>query len=143
MTVEHILQVKGHHVWSVGPDVPVFDALALMAKENIGALVVMSGDELLGIFSERDYARKVVLSGRSSRETPVGRIMTSAVVTIEPGQSVGDCMTLMTQNRVRHLPVVEGKKMVGLISIGDVVKAVISEQKETIANLETYIRGKA
>ncbi len=140
-TVENILQVKGHAILSIGPDAAVFDALALMAKSNIGALVVMVGEDVLGIFSERDYARKVVLHGQSSRNTPVGKVMTSEIVTVSPGQSIGECMTLMTDKRVRHLPVVDGKRLVGVISIGDVVKAVISEQKQLIKYLESYIRG--
>lgn len=140
-TVRHILRDKGNNIWSISPDSLVFDALKVMADRNVGALLVMDGNQLVGVFSERDYARKVVLKGKSSLETTVGEIMTTDVISVNPGQSVVDCMALMTSGRIRHLPVLEDNKLVGLISIGDVVKAVISEQEQTIRHLENYIRG--
>jgi len=139
--VRHILQEKGGQLWSVSPETIVFDALQLMADKNCGALVVLEGDKLVGIFSERDYARKIILKGRKSRETAVSEIMTTEVTSVDPGQSVDDCMTLMTEKRIRHLPVLEQDKLVGVISIGDVVKAVISEREFTIKQLENYITG--
>ena len=139
--VSHILQIKGHEVWWVSPDTSVYDALKLMADKNVGALVVLEGDKLVGVFSERDYARKVILKGKSSKETPVKEIMSSDVVTIRHEQSVEECMALMTNKRIRHLPVLEGNKLIGVISIGDVVKAIISEQEFTIKQLENYITG--
>ena len=139
-TVARLLQAKGQEVWSVQPDHSVFEALELMARKNCGALLVLDpGGALAGIFSERDYARKVILVGKASKDTPVGDIMSSEVVTVAPGQSVQDCMALMTDKRVRHLPVVEEGEIVGIISIGDVVKAVISEQEFVIEQLEKYI----
>lgn len=128
-------------VYSTTPGASVLDALKLMAEKNVGALVVLDGERLAGIFSERDYARKVVLLGKSSRDTPVGEVMTSKVFTIEPERSAGECMALMTDRRIRHLPVVEAGKLVGVISIGDVVRAVVEEQQFTIQQLESYIRG--
>ncbi|MEE8585987.1 MAG: CBS domain-containing protein [Acidobacteriota bacterium] len=139
-TVARLLQAKGQEVWSVRPEQSVFEALELMAHKNCGALLVLEpAGALAGIFSERDYARKVILMGKASRDTPVSEIMSPEVVTVAPGQSVRDCMALMTDKRVRHLPVVEEGQIVGLISIGDVVKAVISEQEFVIEQLENYI----
>ncbi len=140
-TVNQILQTKGHEVLSVSPDTLVYDALKLMAEKNVGALLVIEGDKLRGIFSERDYARKVILHGKSSKEIPVKEIMSADVFTIRPQQSIEECMALMTNKRIRHLPVIEENKLVGLISIGDVVKAIISEQEFTIKQLENYITG--
>jgi len=140
-TVRHILEGKGGEVWWVAPDAPVFAALEAMAQHNIGALLVMNGQQVIGIFSERDYARKVALEGKSSREIPVSEIMTGEVVTISPATTIQNCMALMTENRIRHLPVVEGGDLVGIISIGDVVKAMISDQQFMIEQLETYIAG--
>lgn len=140
-TVRDILRQKGNQIWSVSPNATVFDALELMAEKNVGALVVLDGENLAGIFSERDYARKVILKGKASKETSVEEIMTSEVTTVCPGQSVDECMVLMTDKRIRHLPVLEGEKLVGLISIGDVVKAVISEREFVIKQLENYITG--
>ena len=140
-TVRDILRAKGSEIWSVSPDATVFSALELMAEKNVGALVVLHGGKLAGIFSERDYARKVILKGKASKDTSVEEIMTSEVTTVFPWQSVDECMALMTDKRVRHLPVFEEENLVGLISIGDVVKAVISEREFTIRQLENYITG--
>ncbi len=139
--VSQCLQHKGRTIWSIGPDESVYDALELMAEKDIGALLVMEGDELAGIFSERDYARKVALKGKLSKETPLREIMTSRVVCVHQHQSIEECMALMTEYHVRHLPVLEGEKLVGVISIGDVVKEIISEQKFVIEQLEQYITG--
>jgi len=139
--VDQILREKGPGYWSVSPDTAVYTALELMANKNVGALLVMEGDHLAGIFSERDYARKVVLEGKSSKETPVRQIMTSKVVCARLDQSIEDCMALMTEKRIRHLPVIEGNEVVGLISLGDVVKSLLSEQTFVIAQLENYITG--
>ena len=139
--VRHILQEKGGGIWSVTPETIVFDALQLMAEKNCGALVVMQGGALVGIFSERDYARKIILKGRKSRETPVSEIMSTEVTSVHPGQSVDECMALMTEKRIRHLPVLDQDNLLGVISIGDVVKAVISEREFTIKQLENYITG--
>ncbi len=139
--VSQCLQRKGRSVWSIGPDASVYDALQLMAEKDIGALLVLEGDELAGIFSERDYARKVVLKGKSSKETTLREIMTSRVIYVHQHQSIDECMALMTEYHVRHLPVLEGEKLVGVISIGDVVKEIISEQKFVIEQLEQYITG--
>ena len=140
--VNQLLGNKGHDVWSVKPDTPVYEALQLMAEKNCGAVLVCEGEKLVGILSERDYARKVILVGKSSKQTPVKDIMSTEVVYIQPGQTINDCMALMTDKRIRHLPVMEEEeKLVGLISIGDVVKAVISEQEFLIHQLENYITG--
>jgi CBS domain-containing protein len=140
-TISGILAQKGSTVWSIAPAATVFDAIALMSDKNIGALPVVENGGLIGIISERDYTRKVILKGKSSKETPVEEIMTRELVTAEPSNTVIDCMRLMTENRVRHLPVIEGAKMVGILSIGDVVKWLISAQAATIDNLEQYIAG--
>lgn len=141
ITVRHILEGKGGQAWSVAPDTTVYDALKLMAEKNLGAVIVLQQDKLVGIFSERDYARKVILKGKSSKETTVEEIMTSDVVTVEARHSIEECMSMMTSKRIRHLPVVEAEKIVGVISIGDIVKAIISEQEYTIKQLESYITG--
>jgi len=138
-TVAQVLQEKGQQVWSVSPDARVYDALKIMAERNIGALLVVEGDELKGIFSERDYARKVILHGKSSREIAVKEIMSSDVITIRPQQSVEDCMALMTDKRIRHLPVVDDDRVVGVISIGDAVREIISERELRIEQLQSYI----
>lgn len=140
-TVRDILRAKGTQIWWVSPAATVFSALELMAEKNVGALVVLDGENLAGIFSERDYARKVILKGKASKETSVKEIMTSEVTTVRPGQSVDECMAFMTEKRIRHLPVFEGEKLVGLVSIGDIVKAVISEREFMIKQLESYITG--
>ena len=141
-TVAQLLRTKGHQVLSVSPDIPVFEALEVMAEKNVGALLVLEGERLVGIFSERDYARKVILKGKASKETPVREIMSSHVLYIRPEQTIEDCMALMTDKRVRHLPVMEEEKLMGVISIGDVVKAVIAEQEFMIEQLQNYITGR-
>ncbi|WP_285405817.1 CBS domain-containing protein [Luteibacter sp. ME-Dv--P-043b] len=139
--VRHLLEGKGKAVFAVAPEASVYDAVRQMAEKNVGALVVMQGDALVGIVSERDYARKVILKDRSSRDTPVAEIMTASVITVSVDATVDECMRLCTDGRLRHLPVIDGEAMVGIVSIGDLVKAVISEQKETISQLESYITG--
>jgi CBS domain-containing protein len=139
--VKQLLALKGHEVWSVDVEEPVLEAIQLMADKHVGALPVTRNGELAGVISERDYARKVILLGRSSAETPVWQIMSSPVVTVSPDEDVRQCMTLMTDRRIRHLPVVEGGRMVGVISIGDLVRAVIEEQEQTIEQLERFIVG--
>jgi CBS domain-containing protein len=140
-TVRHILQQKGPAVWTVPPDASVHDAVKMMSKNDIGLLVVIEGDEVVGIVSERDIARKVILKDESSGTTPVKDIMTTDVITIAPEQSIDECMALMTSKHIRHLPVMDGKKLVGLISIGDVVKATILEKEQLIKELQNYISG--
>ena len=138
-SVKQLLQGKGHDVWSIGPEVSVYDAIAKMAQEEVGALVVLEGESLVGLVSERDYARKVVLQGRSSRDTKIKDIMTTRVAYARPDQSVEDCMAMMTEKHIRHLPVMDGDKLLGVISIGDLVKYIIEEQKHVIEQLEQYI----
>lgn len=138
-TVGQLVQAKSGKLISIGPDARVFEALKLMAENEIGALVVLDGTKLVGILSERDYARKVILKGKSSHDTPVREIMTDKVITISPGQTVEDCMAIMTNKRFRHLPVTEGDRLIGVLSIGDLVKEVIADQEETIKQLESYI----
>lgn len=140
-TVQQILQQKGNASYAVTPDTTVLQALQLMAERNVSAVLVMEGERLAGIFTERDYARKMVLLGRSSGDTPVSEVMTRAVRFVRPAQSAEQCMALMTENRLRHLPVVEGGRVVGLVSIGDLVKSVISEQQFIIEQMELYITG--
>ena len=140
VTVRHLLDGKEKLLWSVEPDDPVLEIIQLMATHHVGALPVLRGGELLGIVSERDYARKVVLLGRSATDTPVGQIMSSPVITVTPQTSLNECMQLVTDHRVRHLPVVENGRVIGMISIGDLVKAVIDEQQHKIDDLERYIR---
>jgi CBS domain-containing protein len=142
ITVRQILEEKGHQVWTIGPDETVYKALMIMADKDIGALVVVENDQVVGIVSERDYARKVVLKGKTSLDTPVRDIMTPRVYFVNPDCSAEECMALMTEKRVRHLPVMENNKLVGVISIGDVVKSIISSQKVTIEHLQNYIMGK-
>ncbi|HEY1889525.1 MAG TPA: CBS domain-containing protein [Steroidobacteraceae bacterium] len=139
--VRHLLDRKGRALFSIEPEDPVLEAIRMMADHHVGALLVMRGTELAGIVSERDYARKVVLLGRSSADTPVWQIMTAPVITVSPDNSVQDCMRLMTDHHIRHLPVTEGPRVVGMISIGDLVKAVIEEQQQTIEQLESYIHS--
>jgi CBS domain-containing protein len=141
LSVEQLLDQKPRAIYSVGPEEPVLAAIKKMAEHHVGALLVMSGDKLVGIVSERDYARKVVLLGRSSTETRVDAIMTARVVTVTAKQDAHDCMRLMTDMRIRHLPVVAQDRVIGVLSIGDLVRAVIEEQERTIADLESYIRS--
>jgi CBS domain-containing protein len=140
-SVGAILAHKGSAVWSIAPNATVFDAIQLMADKNVGALPVLENGSLVGIISERDYTRKVILKGKSSRETPVRDIMTPNPITAHRGDSVSECMHVMTDKRIRHLPVVEEDKMVGMVSIGDLVRRIISAQTATIDNLEKYITG--
>jgi CBS domain-containing protein len=140
-TIKEILQSKPHGVLSISPEASVLDALRLMAEKEVGALVVLENEHLAGIFSERDYARKVILHGKSSKDTSVREIMTAKVVYVRPEQSVEECMALMTDKRIRHLPVLQDNRVIGVISIGDVVKEVISEQRFVIEQLEQYIHS--
>lgn len=139
--VRHLLQEKGHQVHAIDPDEPVLEAIRRMAELYIGALLVMHGEQLVGILSERDYARKVILKGRSSAETRVGEIMSGSLVTVAPADTAEHCMRLCTDHRVRHLPVVENGRVIGVLSIGDLVKAVISQQAEQLEQLQRYIAG--
>jgi len=141
-TVRQVLEEKGRGVQTVTPESTVFDALRRMADADVGALVVAEGDEVVGLFSERDYARKVILHGKASKNIPVEEIMTRRVVCVGPDQRMDACMGLMTRERVRHLPVLEEQRLAGIISIGDVVKAIIEDQQLTIAELEHYITGR-
>jgi CBS domain-containing protein len=140
-SVSAILAHKGSAVWSIAPNATVFDAIQLMADKNVGALPVVEDGRLAGIISERDYTRKVILKGKSSKETPVRDIMTQELITAHSGDSVTECMRVMTDKRIRHLPVMDGSKIVGLVSIGDLVRRIISAQTATIDNLEKYITG--
>lgn len=140
-SVKQILDSKGNDIWSLRPDHSVLDAVKLMAEKEIGALLVMEGARLVGIVSERDYARKVILKGRSSEDTRVADIMTANVLYVHPDETVDDCMALMTEKRIRHLPIVEKEQVIGVLSLGDLVKAVIAEQKFMIDQLEHYISG--
>jgi len=141
--ISSVLHHKGATVWSIGPQATVFEAIKLMADKNVGALLVMSGEKLEGVLSERDYTRKIALRGKSSKETRVREILSSDVVSATPTHSVEECMRLMTEHRVRHLPVLDGKKVVGIISIGDLVNWTISAQDATIAQMEQYNAGGA
>ncbi|MBX3144737.1 MAG: CBS domain-containing protein [Trueperaceae bacterium] len=140
-TVRQLLQEKGHAVWSIGPDDSVFDALRLMADRDVGSLVVVVDGAAVGVFTERDYARKVILLGRASKDLAVREVMTTSLITVSPDATLPDCMRLMTENRVRHLPVLDNGEQVGLVSIGDVVKAVMAEQQFLIEQLQEYIQG--
>lgn len=140
-TVAQLLKTKGGEIWSVKPTEKVYDAIKTMAAKGIGALLVMDGDEIAGIFSERDYARKIVLEGKSSRDATVAEIMTREVVHATPDQSIEECMSMMTERHFRHLPIVDDGRVVGVISLGDLVKVIIVEQRELIAQLERYISG--
>ncbi len=140
-TLQVLLEGKGPNVWSVHPDDTVLDAIKLLAEKHIGALIVIKDDKPVGIFTERDYARKVYLKGKSSPETPVRDVMALPVICVGPDQSVNECMALMTEKRFRHLPVMIGDKLVGMLSIGDLVKSVIDDQKFEIEQLEHFIHG--
>jgi len=140
-TVSNILRTKGNTIFSISPDITVYDALELMVEKNVSALLVVENEKLAGIFTERDYARKVILKGKASRETKIREIMTGDLITVEPGSSIDTCMRLMTSRFIRHLPVVENGDLLGIISIGDVVKHVIEDQKFIIENMEHYITG--
>jgi len=137
--INELLKSKGHDVWSIAPGDIVFNAIKMMADKGVGALMVMDGDKLVGVISERDYARKVILQGRSSKDTPVRDIMTTPVICARPEQTVEAGMALMTEKRIRHLPVVEEGRLVGIVSIGDLVKSILAEKEFLIAQLETYI----
>lgn len=141
-TVRDILETKGYDVWSVAPDTTVYHALKLMSEKNVGALLVLDQEEIVGIISERDYARKVILKGRTSREAPVRDIMSERVVYVGPDDSVENCMAIFTDKHIRHLPVMEDGKLVGIVSIGDVVKTMIADKDFIINQLERYITGK-
>jgi CBS domain-containing protein len=138
-SMAQLLSTKGSRVWSISPDATVFEGLELMAEKNIGALLIVEGGRPVGIMSERDYARKVILEGRSSRETPIRSIMTSHLVSARPADNVEQAMEIMTRERIRHLPVMDGETVLGLVSIGDLVKATIDQQQFTIQQLERYI----
>lgn len=140
-TVTQLLEAKGREIYTIGPEARVFDALKLMADKGVGALIVTDGGRLAGVISERDYARKVILHGKSSHDITVRDIMTAKVVTVQPRHTVEECMALMTSKRIRHLPVVDGERLVGVLSIGDLVKEVIAEQEATIKQLESYIHS--
>jgi len=141
ITAENLLRRKGHEVFSIAPEASVYEALRVLAEKNIGALLVIESGKLVGIFSERDYARKVVLKGKFSRETAVKEVMTEKVLAVEAGENIENCMELMTSRHIRHLPVLKDNSVAGVISIGDIVKAIISEQQSTIGDLERYIVG--
>ncbi|MGD0744465.1 MAG: CBS domain-containing protein [Verrucomicrobiota bacterium] len=139
--ISTLLHHKTAELWSIAPEATVFEAIKLMAEKNIGSLLVLSDGKLLGVFTERDYSRKIALQGKSSKETHVREIISNRVVSVTPHHSIEDCMKLMTENRVRHLPVMEGEKVVGLVSIGDLVNWIISAQNAAIAQMEQYIAG--
>ena len=140
-TISDILHHKGTQVWSVAPEATVLDAIKLMAERNVGALLVMEGERLVGIISERDYTRKVALKGKASKDTAVREILSGQLIQVTPSHAVDDCMRLMTEHHVRHLPVMEGDKVLGIVSIGDLVNHVITAQSQTIQQLQTYITG--
>ncbi|MFB3854246.1 MAG: CBS domain-containing protein [Vicinamibacterales bacterium] len=141
--VRQLLRTKGAEVWTIGPDRTVFEALQIMAEKDVGALPVVEGGRLTGIFSERDYARKVVLQGKTSRDTTVGELMTRTVYYVSPNETIEQCLAIMTKRHIRHLPVLDDGHLVGIVTIGDVGKAIISEQAFTIRHLESYITGAA
>ena len=139
--VKHLLEGKGTAIFAISPTSPVLDAIQMMAEKSVGALIVMDAQKLVGIVSERDYARKVILKGRSSKDTPVSEIMSSPVLTVAASDTINHCMKQVTEHRIRHLPVVDGPTVVGVLSIGDLVKAVIDDQAEQLEHLQKYIAG--
>ena len=139
--VSELLKNKGHDVWSIGPDASVYDAIKLMADKEVGALIVIEDSKLVGVISERDYARKVILKGQSSKDMQIKEIMTTRVIYTKPEQTVEECMALMTEKHIRHLPIIEGEQLVRIISIGDLVKSIIAEQRFIIEQLGKYISG--
>ena len=139
--ISSILAQKASQVWSITPETTVFDAIVLMAEKNVGALPVMTGDRVIGVISERDYTRKIILLGRSSKQTAVREIMSQRLLTTTPNETVNECMAIMTANRIRHLPVIEDEKLVGILSIGDLVRWTLSAQAATIEHLERYVTG--
>ena len=141
-TVQQILQAKGYEIWAIDPEATVYDALKLLAEKNIGALPVTRGGILVGIFSERDYARKVILKGKHSKDTVIREVMTEKPICVAPGDSIEACMALMTANHIRHLPVLDAGRLAGIVSIGDVVRGIIVEQQSTISHLENFITGR-
>ena len=140
-TIAQLLNTKGNQIWSVEPKATIFEALEIMSEKEIGALLVMEDGKLTGIFSERDYARKVILKGKSSKETQVGELMTKKVFYMDPQKTINDCMAMMTAKRIRHVPVIKDNQVMGIVTIGDVVNQIISEQEVTINHLENYITG--
>ena len=141
ITIEQLLNNKDDQIWSVESKTSIFEALIIMSDKEIGALLVIEDEKLVGIFSERDYARKVILKGKSSKNTQVGELMTKKVLYIDPEKTINDCMAIMTDKHIRHLPVIENDKVIGMVTIGDVVNQIISEQEYTIQQLENYITG--
>ncbi len=139
--IQTLLKKKGYDVWSIAPDASVYDAIHLMAEKAVGALIVMDGPNLVGVISERDYARKIILEGRSSENTKISEIMSSEVITVGPDNRIEECMAMMTERRIRHLPVLDGDKVLGVISLGDLVKYIIAEQQFVIEQMERYING--
>ena len=139
--IQTLLKKKGYDVWSIAPDASVYDAIHLMAEKAVGALIVMDGPKLVGVISERDYARKIILEGRSSENTKISEIMSSEVITVGPDNKIEECMAMMTERRIRHLPVLDGDEVLGVISLGDLVKYIIAEQQFVIEQMERYING--
>jgi CBS domain-containing protein len=140
-SVEKLLQIKGNQAWSIDPQATVYEALQLMSDKEVGAILVLEEGKVVGIFTERDYARKLILKGKFSKDTAVRELMTQEVLYVDPHNTIDDCMVLMTNNRVRHLPVLDKGQLVGIVSLGDMVKHIISDQESTIAQLEKYITG--
>ena len=140
-TVSALLSIKGGEIWSIGPDASVFEGLEMMADKNVSGQLIQDNGKLVGIFTERDYARKLILKGRFSKDTKIRDLMTTNVLYVEPDNTIQDCMTLMTEKRIRHLPVMDNGRLVGILTIGDLVKQIISEQESTIHQLENYISG--